>query len=138
MEPEDDYLVALGRAHYLWGYLEWSIVHILDKWDEVSPAGLAHKSGGQIAGAFRSTVEDHPERQALSAAFDVLVERRNDIAHARPATLAEGQRLYRWMAPENGRAKAEEMNLDELARFTAEVRGAMLLASGVLHPPGPE
>jgi hypothetical protein len=105
--PEDEYLVLIGQVAYTVSSLEWTILGDLPGLAQYLPAdlttsALAGKSTGQIAGALSEAVDeigDDDVRAYVELAGRLLgeaAESRNDMLHARPATIGEDQRLYRW------------------------------------------
>ena len=105
--PEDEYLILIGQVAYMVSSLEWTILGDLPGLAQYLPAdlstsALAGKSTGQIAGALSKAVGDVTDdevRTYVEMAGRVLgeaAELRNDMLHARPATIGEDQRLYRW------------------------------------------
>lgn len=105
--PEDDYLTLIGQVAYMVSSLEWTILGDLPGLSQHLPAdltatALAGKSTGQIAGALTKAANDISDadvRTYVEEAGRVLgeaAEMRNDMLHARPATIGDDQRLYRW------------------------------------------
>ncbi|CAA0121706.1 Uncharacterised protein [Mycolicibacterium vanbaalenii] len=87
--------------------LEWTILGDLPGLaqylpPELTTSALAGKSTGQIAGALTKAangISDDDVRIFVERAGELLsdaAELRNDMLHARPATIGEDQRLYRW------------------------------------------
>jgi hypothetical protein len=116
--PEDDYLLLIGQVVYTVSSLEWTILGDLPGLAQYLPAdlttsGLAGKTTGQIGGALGKAVDkigDDDVRAYVELAGQLLCEAsdlRNDLLHARPATVDENQRLYRWkMADRRGPHRA--------------------------------
>jgi hypothetical protein len=106
MFPEDDYLARIGRALYANNYLEWLIIEVIGLLGSTkSTASLASMQGGNLLRALQqsiglSSIPDAALRQRLedlARDYDLLIDERNDIAHARPATTPDDlPRLYRW------------------------------------------
>jgi hypothetical protein len=105
--PEPDYLALIGQVAYMVSSLEWTILGDLPGLAQYLPpdltaSALAGKSTGQIAGMLSKAVGaigDDDVRAYVVEAGRVLGEAatmRNDILHARPATIGGEQRLYRW------------------------------------------
>lgn len=133
--PEDDYLTLIGQVAYMVSSLEWTILGDLPGLEQHLPAdlttsALAGKSTGQIAWALTRAggeIGDDDVRAYVEEAGRVLgeaAERRNDMLHARPATIGEDQRLYRWKPADRrgpGRAFAIDISwlngtIDELSK----------------------
>lgn len=102
--PEDDYLVLIGQVAYMVSSLEWTILGDCRGLAQYLPADLntpvlAGKSTGQISGALSKEVDkigDDDVRAYVELAGQLLGEAskmRNDLLHARPATIGEDQRL---------------------------------------------
>jgi hypothetical protein len=97
---------AIAEAMYAVSYLEWALLgdlpRLTDPPQELSIEGLSRSSMGQVAAAVRrgaTSATDSAERAWLDAAADALaevVERRNQVVHAHPATVGGEQVLYRW------------------------------------------
>jgi hypothetical protein len=105
--PHDpEYTALLGAAVYAFAYTEWLLMEILRRLEpDDTQASLAVLTSGQVAGRLRSALERVPpeEEREIGKRFASLVERRNDMIHAHPATAADGaQRLNRW-APHKAR-----------------------------------
>ena len=105
--PEDDYLVLVGQVAYMVSSLEWTILGDLPGLAQYLPAdlttsALAGKSTGQIARVLSKAAKqigDDDVRAYVEEAGRLLgdgAEKRNDMLHARPATIGDDQRLYRW------------------------------------------
>jgi hypothetical protein len=105
--PEDDYLTLIGQVAYMVSSLEWTILGDLPGLGRYLPSdlttsALAGKSTGQIAGALmkaKEKISDDDVRAFVVRASELLSEAatmRNDLLHARPATIGAHQRLYRW------------------------------------------
>ncbi len=105
--PEDDYLVLVGQVAYMVSSLEWTILGDLPGLAQYLPpdlntAALAGKTTGMIGHALASAVDridDDEVRTYVEEAGRLLREAsdlRNDLLHARPATVGGRQRLYRW------------------------------------------
>lgn len=120
--PEDEYLTLVGQVAYMVSSLEWTILGDLPGLRQHLPpdlttTALAGKSTGQIAGVFAkaaSAVTDDDVRAYVEQAGRLLgeaSEMRNDMLHARPATVGEDQRLYRWK-PDDWRGQARTFVID--------------------------
>lgn len=104
--PAEGYMRALAETMYAVSYLEWALLgdlsRLADPPQELSIEGLSRSSMGQVAAAVRrgaTSATDSAERAWLEAAADALaevVERRNQVVHAHPATVRGEQVLYRW------------------------------------------
>ena len=105
--PEDGYLLLIGQVAYMVSSLEWTILGDLPGLMQYLPtdltaSALAGKSTGQIARALTKAaaeIGDDDVRAYVEKAGRVLgeaAEMRNDMLRARPATIGEDQRLYRW------------------------------------------
>ena len=120
--PEPAYLESIGWALYSFQALEWRVVHILkDHGHDI--AKTSSKMAGQIAKGFQAAWKSDPRGTELSDAFAALVQRRNDLAHARPATMDgedRNQRLYRWEIVRSPK-KAEWVDDHWLDTFAGDV-----------------
>jgi hypothetical protein len=105
--PHDpEYTALLGAAVYAFAYTEWMLMEILRSLEpDATHASLAELTSGQVAAQLRTAIEKLPQEEGreIGKRFAALVERRNDMIHAHPATAADGaQRLSRW-APHKSR-----------------------------------
>lgn len=136
--PDESYLDLLGRAAYTWAYTEWVLIYAV-RWatgNDIS--GLAGKPGGHIVGAFADMVQGQTaapsdvHRAALEGSdrLSRLNDRRNDIFHARPATIDGEQRLNRW-APTHGAANPGPIQHGDLEAFIEQVEHARGLVAGL-------
>lgn len=122
MYPEDSYLTKLGKAIYAMNYLEWIIIEvILLLKSSKSIDQLAGMDGGQLNNELHKVISgniDYKERaMPLAEQHLEIIRKRNDIAHARPATtLKNRQQLYRWAPTKTTRAQF--ITEEELEAFT--------------------
>lgn len=117
---DPDYAAALGLATYCFASLEWNAVSCGDKLRPGYVNLVPRKTAGEIAKdvcAFADMIADRDKRARFRTAaeeFKRLVERRNALMHANPATVDGRQRLVRDGFPWN------PAGLEELAdEFTA-------------------
>jgi hypothetical protein len=105
--PEDDYLLLIGQLAYMVTALEGLIIFDLPGMADHLPASLTAGSlsgltTGQIARALTNAagrIEDADVRRYVELAGQHLADAssvRNDLLHARPATIDGKTRLYRW------------------------------------------
>lgn len=97
---------ALAEAIYVVSYVEWGILDDLPRLTnppaDLSIEGLSRSTMGHVAAAVRrasSGATNGAESAWLGAAADALeavVDRRNRVVHAHPATIADSQMLFRW------------------------------------------
>ncbi len=124
--PEDDYLVLIGQVAYMVSSLGWTILGDLPGLARYLPADLntpvlAGKTTGQIGGALGKAVDkigDDDVRAYVELAGQLLCEAselRNDLLHARPATVGGSQRLYRWKMAEQAGAAPLDRHRHRLA-----------------------
>ncbi|MFK4047350.1 hypothetical protein ACI2KH_20555 [Roseomonas mucosa] len=99
------YLMSLGQAIYCFASLEWNAVYCGEKLSPGYVYTIAKKTAGKIANdlaGFADLIADNNKRSRYQAAvreFDRLVDRRNDLVHANPATIGCDQRLVRKGTP---------------------------------------
>jgi len=117
----DDYVVALGRATYVFATLEWNAVWCCERLKPGFINKLGKKTAGGIAGAlikYVSQISDEGMKQACvgpADEFKGLVSIRNGIMHGKPGTASDNaQRLF-W----NGAAWTVEMIDDAADKFAA-------------------
>lgn len=143
--PEESYLALLGRAAYTWAYTEWVLIYAV-RWatgDDIS--GLAGMTGGHIVGASSDMVQGQQaapydvHRAAVEGSDPLkrLNDRRNDILHARPATIDGEQRLNRW-APTQEAASPGPIQHGDLEAFIQQVEQARGLVAGLAEWLRPE
>ena len=134
--PDDLYLVLLGRAVYTWSYTEWTALYLI-RWatgDDLSDH--AGHPGGRIMRTLEATVssdldvDPHILAHAREGVQALLAanHRRNDLLHARPATINGQQRLNRW-DPKNNRADPGPIEHEDLERFIHQVEEGRALIS---------
>jgi len=143
--PDDDYLTEIGRMVYALAYLEWlalgDLGHLPGLPPELTVEKLAGQPTGEIAKALRANVAEiaDPATQAylqgLAEALGVLAPRRNGVAHARPATIDDEQRLNRW-AKRSGRLEAYPITGELLADLIDDIEAAVT-ETGKLRPAPP-
>jgi hypothetical protein len=115
-----DYALALGRACYIFAYLEACVIRCIEMFEPGYQASIRQRkmTAGQIAFDFVKLAERGPVPEevaarivAAAAQFDVLVDMRNDLLHGRPRMAPGGeQRLYR-LAPDGHEV---DWTLDEI------------------------
>jgi hypothetical protein len=95
------YAEAIGRAAYIFAYLEWNVVWCCEKIAPGYIKKLKKKTAGKIGTdflKFSETLADDKGRAAFvvaAEAFARLVLDRNNLLHAKPATAQGGeQRLF--------------------------------------------
>lgn len=143
--PDREYLLQLGRYIYAVSALEGLVLGELGSRpgvpSELAAGKLAGRTMTKIADAIAkhlACVEHGDFRGWLQEAGNQLritAEQRNHALHARPATLDEGQRLYRWRPTGPGRA-AFGISSGWLATAIAEVEQRHEVLSGA-RPPAP-
>jgi hypothetical protein len=93
------YIEALGRAVYNFALLEYAVVHTAERIERgyLNKYTAERKTAGLVACDFAKIIamaaQGHPAAGKLteiSSTFAELVERRNKLLHANPATLADG------------------------------------------------
>lgn len=131
--PPEEHLALIGRAHWAWSRLEWSLIDLATPEQDREKrsdalAAVAKLTGGCIVKKFleEGTVTLPP---SLRADLYKLVGRRNDLAHSRPSSpvyveaklieFEEGLlRLNRW-DPEKQKM-GEFLTDDWLRKFIAD------------------
>lgn len=110
--PDDDYLLLVGQMAYMVGSLEGTILFDLPGLAQhlpadLNPNALAGKTTGALAGALTKaapSITNDDVRAYVELAANILKgvsSRRNDLLHARPATVDGEQRLNRWKAADH-------------------------------------
>lgn len=134
--PDRDYLELLGRAAYTWAYTEWMLLYVIKWATEEDLAALVGGTGGRIVRRFHKVVNDprrvgHAVDTARAGADELLRlnHRRNDILHARPATVEGEQQLHRW-DPTHSNATSGTITATDLGLFITEVEAARGRISG--------
>jgi hypothetical protein len=97
---------SLAEAIYAVSYLEWALLGDLPRLSnapsDLSIEGLSRETMGGVGRTVRHAASNSAsatEKAWLSAAADALeevVEKRNQVVHAHPATVENEQVLYRW------------------------------------------
>ena len=102
---EGPYFTATGLAIYCFASMEWNAVYCGEKLKADYASTVARKTAGKIADdikGFAGLIADQGKRaryQAAADEFKRLVDRRNDLVHANPATVGSDQRLVRHGTP---------------------------------------
>ena len=112
--PEPEYLQRIGEIAYAVSSLEWTLLGDLNRLSDRLPGDfsldvLETKTMGRISSMTKQAAEQCTDLEmrcyleSTARAIDVVKGVRNDVLHARPATMSTGekQRLYR--AGANGR-----------------------------------
>ncbi len=143
--PEDDYLLLLGRVSYGVSMVEWKLLGDLSRLrglpPEISVEELAWRTTGGIADEVvrhLAKVEDVDVRAYLEvcvAQLRILRPMRNDILHARPATINGAQRLYRWVR-RSGSVRAFAIDEARLESILQRVDQAVTAINAVRLPAG--
>lgn len=128
------YAEALGRAAYIFSYLEWGIVWLAET---MSPGFLERVSGmtaGTIAREFDTLVQscaanDADALRRLSSTFAHLVKDRNALLHGVPYTAQGGEQRLLHLGPNGRRDWTEKLVREAGRRFEL----AALEASQLLH-----
>ncbi len=125
MSKDPDYLESLGRAIYRWAQMEWAIVYLTK---EIHPEGRAVQrsatmTAGHIARRLRSALDEtnvsdaaFSDAKSIANEYEALLQRRNDIVHAQPATMSGQQRLHRVRAD----GTHESIEVDDLLAFSSD------------------
>ena len=136
---DPEYVAKLGRFIYAVTYLEWSLLGDLSSIPDLPAVLSLQELAGCTTGGIARRVTDNiaavtdPRASPfLATAANHLREvavMRNDVLHARPATVDGKQRLYRWLP---GRSFAvSDAWLDEqiadVERREAEVSGLRVI-----------
>lgn len=114
-------MLALGRVLYAFAYLEWLVICVLH--DRGIPVQeVAHQTAGAIAQRLTKASCGDIQKELARRFAREIVKRRDDLSHARPATLKEGQRLYRWKKDQKtGAVRHCELDLAWLSKFATEI-----------------
>lgn len=101
---KDDYAAAVGRAVYVFSYLEWAAIWTGEKLSSGFIEEAVNQTAGRTAQDLKAIVaaaQGHPpdliaELKDCAEAFHQLVDQRNDLIHSTPHTAEDGgQRLLR-------------------------------------------
>jgi hypothetical protein len=99
IQVAQEYAEALGRAAYIFSYLEWSVVWCIDRMEPNYIQTVSRKTAGQIAkdllriseglplGCLRETIVP------LAEQFHFLVQERNSLLHSNPGSALDGSQL---------------------------------------------
>lgn len=104
--PADEYIKALGIVVWKIASLEWLVIEVIQRLDpqadilKLAPMtikGLGEQLASKSKKSLALSSEQQAELNEIVTDFGQLPEIRNDILHARPATLPDGtSALYRW------------------------------------------
>jgi hypothetical protein len=102
---EDEYLLELGRAIYIFSYLEFFIRWLITCIDEKGLSAVPQKStAGKIHLILKSSIKNTPynisnndkdELVRICNEFRKLKDLRNDLLHANPGTSPTGEEVLR-------------------------------------------
>lgn len=96
MNPDDEYLLKLGLAHYQFQLAEWAAINTLHDATGDDVSDLGGKNPGRLASLLTNAWKRAPELAAVASRYRELVTERNHLAHSHPASQPDGQqRLYR-------------------------------------------
>ena len=127
--------------------LEWTILGDLPGLAQYLPAdlntpALAGRTTGKIASALTAAagvINDEEVRTYVLEAGRLLLKARdlrNDLLHARPATVGQDQRLYRWkVADHQGPARAMVISVDWLESAIDELSAASVALTSIRPVP---
>jgi hypothetical protein len=142
--PDDAYLAKLGQVAYAVGYVEGyllgDLVRIPGLPSELSFDNLSYLTTGQIADKvdqYNSSALDPTVHSFLTTCakwLRVLAPLRNDILHARPATVDDSQRLFRWVRKKDGSVYAFLIHEATLDSFLTRVDEAVSEIEAVRLP----
>ncbi len=123
--PEATYLEELGWALYTFQALEWEVIASFMVSRGHDAVLLSSNTASGISAALTKEVADDPLMTGLAIRFKNLAERRNDLAHSRPATKEVGdkrlQRMYRYEVNRN-RKITEWVDEKWLKQFIGDVQ----------------
>ena len=124
MKPDNNYLSKLGLAHYAIQGTTWNVVYALHYTTGEGVGALAVLGQRTLAKRLKKVWKDDPELLKLARSFHELLDERNHIVHAHPATCStEGgtgptsQRLYRWDVGEDRTGETSWVTTGRLDRF---------------------
>ncbi|MBB5220395.1 hypothetical protein HNP73_000316 [Amaricoccus macauensis] len=104
IEVDDAYVMAIGRAVFVFSVLEWNAAFCCDRLEPgyLRTVEQKKRTAGGIAGDLLAQIQGLPAKDPRHACrdaavrFDELVEVRNALMHGRPGTAEGGkQRLFR-------------------------------------------
>ena len=125
MKPDNEYLSKLGFAHYAIQGTTWSVVYALNYATGERVGELAVSSQRRLATRLKEVWRDDPKLLKLARSFHQLLDERNHIVHAHPATRStagstggpRSQRLYRWDVGEGRTGETSWVTEARLDRF---------------------
>lgn len=134
--PADpEYLSAIGRAVYNFGYLEGCICDIVAR---ISPAGHAaiprNPTADGIAMAFRRAIKKATPAltdgmraclEEIQEKFDDLIDFRNELVHARPHTSPDGKQLLQ--------GREGPIHIENILKSAAHFENLAIYANWVYH-----
>ena len=136
MRPDNDYLSKLGFAHYTIQGTTWNVVYALHYATGERVGDLAVSSQRRLATQLKKVWGHDPKLLKLAKIFHQLLDERNHIVHAHPATRSttgntggpRSQRLFRWDVGEGRTGETSWVTEARLDRFTER---ALALASDI-------
>jgi hypothetical protein len=115
---DPEYVAQLGRCVYSFLSVEWIVVDLILRYGNDKVRKMAPFGSGQIATGFAEAMRDRDDPMGLASRYQDVVRRRNDILHARPATIEGKQRLFRW---DPRRGELGPVTDDTLAGFLGDL-----------------
>ncbi len=117
---DDQYLISLGRATYIFAYYESMIVDLVDRFTPGFKTDVARSKSNYTAGRIRGKLKElidsastdfsrisKGEMQAVHDRFDAFIDRRNSLIHGRPITAHDGSQILAYQGHE-GKANPDE------------------------------
>ena len=121
MRPEEDYLLAVGWAHYVFLYLEWEVIYVLHHITGTEVASLTADSPRGLFRKLEKNWTDDPEYPNLVERYNDIVTRREHLAHSHPATHPGGaQRLHRYNIKRDKDSTVMFIEKDWLEKFARD------------------
>ncbi len=121
MRPEDDYLLAVGWAHYAFLYLEWEVIYVLHRITETEVASLTADSPRGLFRKLQKHWTDDPDYPNLVERYNDIVTRREHLAHSHPASHPDGtQRLHRYNIKRDKDSTVMFIEADWLKKFAGD------------------
>jgi len=99
----DEYITLLGKAVYSFAYYEWTIIYILNHFDNTFVSRYSRGkplTSGQVLKEFEKIIETNENTELLNCKndFSTLIDRRNALIHGHPCTSNDGNQVLNYQS----------------------------------------
>ncbi len=143
---DDKYATQLGKAVYLFAYYEWTIICIINqivpdftreycRGEKPLTSGLVLKEFKKAMNAFNKDTEQpmNQEFTTYVSTFETLINKRNALVHAHPATDTNGNQILSWQTNSKRHLHDLKWTETEIQRFIKEVDKSAVQINNFFH-----